>query len=78
MILNKNARLVWLDANRDAARNSFMRRGGIKVEQFDVQVKQIDDTEALKTYMPLIVNNFKGDGSFRDIDEVIEEILHER
>lgn len=75
LILDRGAKMIWLDGNHAAARDSFLKRGGMPEDSFNQQMDQVNNTGILKEYNPIIINVFDSNEKFKGLKKISEEIL---
>ena len=66
--------LFWFDGNRQAALREYLKEGRPE-NLFQIQVSRIDGSKVVEITKPIIVNTFGKEGTFREKEDIVNEIL---
>lgn len=66
-------KLIWFDGNRLAAFREYLKEGR-EEKAFYLQMYRIEDSNVIATIKPFIINTFKDDGSFKAVEDIVQEI----
>ena len=67
-------KLIWFDGNRPAALREFQKRATVPEIAFYTQMYRIEDTKIVYHLKPIIINPFDGNGQFKPVADLLEEI----
>ena len=70
------ARPIWFTGDQGRLREFFEARGGIDVQDFDVQVAAIRASDPNAKLGGQVVEVLRGDGSFRNLDEIWADVFN--
>lgn len=73
-IKNLNAKLIWFDGNREAAKRAFIKRGGVSIDLLDIQMGRINSVNIIETFNPISFNTFDDNGEFLDKAEIVKQL----
>lgn len=75
LLINEGFKHVWLDGDRTVAFDKFAERGTVDQQAFFNQLNNISSSKIVDILKPIILNPFKENGSFRNIEEIATEII---
>ncbi|HRH33042.1 MAG TPA: hypothetical protein PK720_02810 [bacterium] len=75
--------LIWFDGDREAARREFVERDSklgmdyfnSQLELLEKQLQRIKDSNVIERLKPRIINTFNREHKFRNIKDIVDEIL---
>ncbi len=76
--------LIWFDGDREAAKREFIERDSkLEKENFnsqlqllEKQLQRIEDSDVIKRLKPRIINTFDKNHMFKNMEDIIDEILN--
>lgn len=82
MFRNYIFKIIWFDGDRATARRKFIERNQRNGSEYlkssltdlDLQMSRIENSKVINGISPIIVNTFKVDHTFKDLDQILNEI----